>query len=137
MTENKATQVDESHIFISSTGVCFTEDREPPRGLLQTFLAKRRIGSTLERVPMHRMRPDSEPPPKRPARGVSCAASIAGFAPSDAYHAAVKLVSACVISSAAFQPPEPVACSAVQQAVRDKTSKYSLGWHGKDTVAFL
>ena len=30
-----------------------------------------------------------------------------------------------------------MAASAVQQAVQDKTTKYSLGWHGGDKVAFL
>ena len=79
------------------------------------FLAKTRVSRPPQRVLMRRTAPSSEPPSKRPARGQLCAASIAGFEPDDTYNRAVKIVSACVVSSAVYQPPEPVACSAVQR----------------------
>ena len=56
-----------------------------------------------------------------------CAASEAGFAPDDAYKRAVQMVAAVAISNAPFEPPTRLDCNAVQQAVVEKSTKYSLG----------
>ena len=53
------------------------------------------------------------------------------------YCEAVRLVSQIVVSNAGYEAPEALRCSAVQQAVADKSPLYTLGWHGGDKEAFL
>ena len=47
------------------------------------------------------------------------------------------MVAAVSISTAPYDPPTRLDCNAVQQAVVEKSTKYSLGWHGGDKEAFL
>ena len=75
-------------------------------------------------------------PSKRPF-SKACAATEAGFTPDASYAEAVRLVSQVVVSNAGYEPPEALRCSAVQQAVDDKSPHYTLGWHGGDKEAFL
>lgn len=62
---------------------------------------------------------------------------VAGFHPSHAYIEAVRVLSAIVVSSAPYEPPRKGDHPALQQAVKHKSSKYSLGWHDGDPLAFL
>lgn len=66
-----------------------------------------------------------------------CALRIAGYVPDAAFLEAQRLLSAAIISSAAYEPPQRPAEQAVSQAARDKSTRFSLGWHGGDKLAFL
>ena len=66
-----------------------------------------------------------------------CALRIAGYVPDAASLEARRLLSVAVVSSAAFEPPVRPETYAAQQAARDRSIRFSLGWHGGDKLAFL
>ena len=73
----------------------------------------------------------------RPTGKRLCALRVAGYVPDAAFLEAQRLLSVAVISSAVYEPPARPAVQAVHQAVRDKSTRFSLGWHGGDKLAFL
>ena len=73
----------------------------------------------------------------RPTGKRLCALRVAGYVPDAAFLEAQRLLSVAVISSAVYEPPARPAAQAVHQAVRDKSTRFSLGWHGGDKLAFL
>ena len=72
-----------------------------------------------------------------PKGGRLCALRVAGYVPDAAFLEAQRLLSVAVVSAAAFEPPVRPETHAAQQAARDKSTRFSLGWHGGDKLAFL
>lgn len=66
-----------------------------------------------------------------------CALRIAGYTPDAAFVEAQRLLSVALVSTAPYTPPVRPEHQAVHQAARDKSTRYSLGWHGGDKLAFL
>ena len=62
--------------------------------------------------------------------GVQSALSVAGFQPDAAYTAARNKLSVAVLSRAPYVPPSGGDDTAVQQAVRHRSRKYSVPWQG-------
>ena len=73
----------------------------------------------------------------RQPRGRLCALRVAGYVPDASFLEAQRLLSDVVVSSAAFEPPVRPETHAAQQAARDRSTRFSLGWHGGDKLAFL
>ena len=66
-----------------------------------------------------------------------CALRIAGYVPDAAFLKAQRLLSDALVSQAQYAPPMRPAQQAVHQAARDKSTTFSLGWHGGDKLAFF
>ena len=65
----------------------------------------------------------------RQPRGRLCALRVAGYVPDASFLEAQRLLSDVVVSSAAFEPPVRPETHAAQQAARDRSTRFSLGWH--------
>ena len=61
---------------------------------------------------------------------VECSLRLAGFEPDDGFRRYEALLAAAVIYSGPYEPPAAGDATAVQQAVRQHSVQYSLGWHG-------
>jgi hypothetical protein len=64
------------------------------------------------------------------AQMVDCSLRLAGFEPDDGFRRYEALLAAAVIYSGPYEPPAAGDATAVQQAVRQHSVQYSLGWHG-------
>ena len=62
--------------------------------------------------------------------GGQSALRVAGFVPDAAYNAACAKLAAVVVSRAQYMPPSGGDDTAVQQAVRHKSHRYSVPWQG-------
>ena len=66
-----------------------------------------------------------------------CALRLAGYEPDELFLEAQRKLAVVVISTAPYEPPTRPHEQVVQQAVQDKSTRFSLGWHGGDPLAFL
>ena len=61
---------------------------------------------------------------------VECSLRLAGFGPDDGFRRYEALLAGAVLYSGPYEPPAAGDATAVQQAVRQHSVQYSLGWHG-------
>ena len=61
---------------------------------------------------------------------VECSLRLAGFEPDDGFRRYEALLAGAVLYSGPYEPPAAGDATAVQQAVRQHSVQYSLGWHG-------
>jgi hypothetical protein len=61
---------------------------------------------------------------------VDCSLKLAGFEPDTAFRRYEAVLAAAVVYSEPYEPPAAGDATAVQQAVRQDSVQYSLGWHG-------